>query len=379
MPLISETSSLQISQTSSIPPHIIGAMEVDTKAILQNYRTLQTHAPQSICTAVLKADAYGFGIKEIAPLLYAEGCQHYFVAHLEEGLFLRSILKDSSIFVLSGLLAKTEELFIQSNLIPILTDFGMVEKWATVSKKYGQKLPCGLHVDTGMNRSGFDQSDVTKLFEAFHILDLLNVTCVMSHLVSSHAMKDPLNNRQKDLFNRFCKHFPLAKASLADTGGIYLDPSFHYDMVRPGKGLFGLFTPPPSATLLLPCLKVFGRILQIRSARKGESIGYGATHILTRDSKLATVGVGFADGYDRRLSNQASVEIQGFRVPVLGRISMDYTVIDVTDVPDSLCYVGGWVELVNKSITLDALAHLTGTISREFSTGFGKRLHRVYV
>jgi alanine racemase len=377
MPLTNEASP--VSQIPSLPPHITGVLEISTRSILQNYRTLQTHVPKSICAAVLKADAYGFGIKEIAPLLYQNGCRHYFVAHIDEGLFLRNILKDASIFVLSGILPETEEFFIQSSLIPILTDFGMVEKWVAASKKHGQKLPCGLHMDTGMHRSGFDQSDVTKLLESFHLIDSLEVTCVMSHLVSSHAANDPLNNQQKNLFDQFRQHFPHVKASLADTGGIYLDPSFHYDIVRPGKGLFGLFSPPSSATPLIPCLKVLGRILQIRSAHKGDSVGYGATHILDRDSKLATLGVGFADGYDRRLSNQAFVEIQDFQAPVVGRISMDYTVVDVTDVPESLCYVGGWVELVNETITLDTLAHLTGTISREFSTGFGKRFHRIYV
>lgn len=357
---------------------VTGFLEIDTQAIVHNYKTLQTKLSSSTCAAVLKADAYGFGIKAIAPVLQRQGCNTFFVAHLEEGLFLRTFLKDGLIYVLSGLLPDTESLFIENALIPVLTDFEMVKNWARECQKRDQKLPCALHFDTGMRRSGFDQKDFTKLLEAWGLLGVLDIHFVMSHLVSSHDPANSLNEQQKLLFDSLRHHFPSVKASLADTGGIYIGASYHYDLTRVGKGLFGLFTPPHDTPPLQPCLKLFGRILQIRQARKGESVGYGATYTLPHDSKLATLGIGFADGYDRRLSNNAFVYIQGFKAPVLGRISMDYTVIDITDIPEALCYVGGWVELVNQVLTLDTLAHSIGTISRELSTGFGQRLHRVY-
>ncbi|MBI2707154.1 MAG: alanine racemase [Proteobacteria bacterium] len=353
-------------------------LEIDIKAIIHNYKTLQAMLPRSTCGAVLKADAYGLGMKEIAPALSQEGCQHFFVAHLEEGLFLRAQLKEPSIYVLSGLLPGAEDLFVENALTPVLNDFGMVENWAKEAQRQGRKLPCVLHIDTGMRRNGFDRGDVEKLFKALSVLESLDVKFVMSHLVSSHASDDPLNEQQRDLFESFLKRLPQAKASLADTGGIYLDATFHYDMARPGKGLFGLYTPPAHTPPLVGCLKVLGRILQIRTAHKGESVGYGASYSLTRDSKLATLGIGFADGYDRRLSNNAFVEIQGFKAPVVGRISMDYTVVDVTDIPESLYYVGGWAELINETLTLDVLAQASGTISRELSTRFGARLYRMY-
>ncbi len=367
-----------VSQECSLLPHLTGVLEIDTKSIVQNYRTLQGMLPSSACAAVLKADAYGFGIQKIAPILSQEGCHHFFVAHLEEGLFLRSQLKDPSIYVLSGLLPGTEALFVEKALTPVLNDFGMVENWAKEAQKQERKLPCVLHIDTGMSRNGFDRGDVEKLLKSLSLLECLDVKFVMSHLVSSHAADDPLNEGQKHLFESFLKRLPKMKASLADTGGIYLDPSFHYDVARPGKGLFGLYAPPVHKPALEACLKVLGRILQIRTAHKGESVGYGATHLLSRESKLVTLGIGFADGYDRRLSNNAVVDIQGFKAPVVGRISMDYTVVDVTDIPESLCYVGGWAELVNETLTLDVLAQASGTISRELSTRFGPRLYRMY-
>ncbi len=365
-------------EPTSLPPHATGFLEIDTRAIAHNYQILQSLLSQTTCAAVLKADAYGLGIKAVAPVLMKQGCQSFFVAHLEEGLTLRNLLREPLIYVLSGFLPKTEGLFVENSLIPVLNDFEMVKSWAKESQKRERKLSCVLHFDTGMHRSGFDQRDFFKLFESLDLLEALEVQFVMSHLTSSHDPDHLMNIQQKASFDNLRRHFPNAKASLADTGGIYLGTSYHYDVARPGKGLFGLFTSPQEAALLQPCIKLLGRILQIRNAHKGETVGYGATHALTRDSKLATLGVGFADGYDRRLSNNAQVDIQGFKAPIVGRISMDYTVIDITDIPESLCHVGGWAELVNETLTLDNLAQSIGTISRELSTGFGQRLHRVY-
>lgn len=363
----------------SLPSHLTAVLEIDTQIIVQNYQTLCARLPTSTCAAVLKADAYGFGIDPVAPLLFQEGCRHFFVAHLEEAIRLRQLLDSPAIYVFSGLLPHTEAYFNEHRLTPILNDFAMVQAWANEALKQDRAQPCLLHIDTGMRRNGFDAQDVTKLLRSIDLLERLDVHFVMSHLVSSQDPLDPLNGQQKELFDRFLSHFPRTQASLADTGGAYLSPSFHYDMVRAGKGLFGLYTPPPGSAPLMPCLTLRGRILQVRTAHRGESVGYGASHTLTRDSKLATLGIGFGDGYDRRLSNTGYVLIQGMKAPIVGRISMDYTVVDVTDIPETFYGVGTWAECVNETLTLDTLAHTAGTISREFSTGFNTRLHRVYV
>jgi len=363
-------------ETNSLPSSITGVLEVNTTAVAQNYATLSALLPNTICAAVLKADAYGFGANVIATTLAHEGCHHFFVAHVDEGIALRKLLKSSHIYVLSGLLPDTAGLFVEHALIPILNDYGMLRDWVFEAQRLRRKIPCALHIDTGMHRNGFDQKDLAHLIEKVDMLEAVDLKFIMSHLVSSHDINDPLNEKQKVMFNHLRGCLPQAKASLADTGGVYLDPSFHYDIARLGKGLFGLFTPPDANTPLLPCLKILGRIIQVRTGYKGETVGYDATHTLTRESKLATIGVGFADGYDRRLSKHGHMEIQGFKAPVVGRISMDYTVIDVTDIPESLCVVGEWAELVNESLTLDRLALSIGTISRELSTGFGKRFYR---
>lgn len=357
-----------------LSPHLTSALEIDLKIIAQNYRALKQQLPHSTCGAVLKADAYGFGLEAVAPVLRHEGCQHFFVAHIEEGMALRNVLKDPVIYVFSGALPRTESYFIEHHLTPIMNDYEMLQRWAVEAQKQDRRLPCALHIDTGMRRNGFDRLDVDKLLANRDVLKALDVHFIMSHLVASQTREDPLNAQQKAAFDKIRQQLPLAKASLSDTGGIYLGPDFHYDLIRPGKGLFGLY-PHPS---LQTCLRFLGRVLQVRTAHKGESVGYSATHTLTRDSKLATIGVGFADGYGLRLSNNAFVVFGPFKAPVVGRISMDYTVVDVTDVPESLCPVGGWAELVNQDITLDELAQSMGTHSRELTTGFRARVTRVY-
>ncbi len=366
----------QIKQNEDvIPTHVTGVLEIDTKAIAQNYNTLRSLAPQSTCGSVLKADAYGFGALEIAQTLSKEGCQHFFVAHIDEALELRKQLKTAHIYVLSGTLPGTEHLFIINALIPVLNDYNMLKSWVLEAQTLKRKLPCALHIDTGMHRNGFDLRDINQLLESIDILNAIDVKFVMSHLVSSQNKEDPINKKQKDLFDTIRMRLPKMRASLADTGGVYLGKEYHYDITRVGKGLFGLFSGTPS---LLPCVKLKARILQIRTGFKGDTVGYGATHTLERESKLATIGIGFADGYDRRLSQGGYMDVQGHKAPVVGRISMDYTVIDVTDISKSHCRVGDWVELINETHTLDSLANSIGTISRELSTKLGKRLFRVY-
>lgn len=226
-------------ESLSVSPHITSVLEVNTKAIAHNYRTLKQLLPHGSCTAVLKADAYGFGIKSVAPILMQEGCHYFFVAHIDEGIFLRGLLKEPVIYVLSGLLPHTEGYFIEHSLTPIINDFGMLNKWVEEAQKRHKKLPCALHIDTGMRRNGFDSIDFGKLLQNKDLLDLLDVHFVMSHLVSSQAPDDPLNRQQKELFDQVRQQLPQTKASLADTGGIYLDPTFHYDFIRTGKGLWG--------------------------------------------------------------------------------------------------------------------------------------------
>lgn len=361
-------------QQTPLPSHVTGVLQIDIQSIINNYLTLKAMVGRTACIPVVKANAYGFGLRQVAQALLGQGCNAFFVAHLEEGLELRQASPDAHIYILSGVLAGTESLFVDQRLTPVLNSFEMLNRWANHTHSINQKLDCVLHFDTGMHRLGFDSNDLSKLLESPQLLNDLNIQFIMSHLASSGDSSEPLNGKQNQAFELLRTHFPHTKASLADTGGIYLGKDYHYDVVRPGKGLFGLFNKPD----LAPCVSLYGQVLQVHKAKERETVGYDGAHALTRDSRLATIGIGFADGYDRRLSNHGHVQIGEFKAPVVGRISMDYTVIDITDIPEALCYTGSWVEFIGPSNKLDLLAQCIGTISRELSTGFSSRLHRVY-
>lgn len=361
-----------------IPPSVSGYLEIDLAAITDNYHALQSKLGSVACGAVVKADGYGFGAAQVSQKLAQKGCTYFFVAHLEEGLALRQVLPDSKIYVFSGLFPGTAKAFIDAQLIPVINNYVTLEEWLSYASVLNQSMPLVLHIDTGMSRIGMDRDDVKKMIENWPNFSCANIHFLMSHLACSENLSHPMNLQQLEQFQKIKEIFPRLKGSLASTEGIFLGSNYHFDIVRAGKGLFGLYQSPDSTVVLKSCLTLKGRVVQIRTAFKGEFVGYGATCTLTRDSRLAVVGIGFADGYFRGLSNKGYMLIEGYTVPVLGRISMDYTVVDVTDIPESLLYRGMWADVFNSTLTLDESAKAIGTISREISTHFGQRLFRVY-
>lgn len=367
-----ESALKQQSMHDQPPPYVCGWLEVDLNTVASNYAILCDHLSHTQCAAVVKADAYGLGAKIISQRLYTEGCRHFFVAHLDEALAIRSLIPEASIYVFSGCLEGTEIELMEHKLIPVLNDYGMFQRWIAYGKLHGKRLPGMLHIDTGMNRIGFDTYDLKKLTENMCILSGLQLQGVMSHLACSPDKNHPQNEKQRELFEQICTYFPKITKSLADTAGIYLGRDYHYDMVRPGKGLFGLYKAPH----LQQAFSFKARVIQVRHAKKGDFVGYGSQRTLERDSALATLGVGYADGLDRRASQNSYVLIGQHKAPIMGSLSMDYAVVDITDIPENLYHVGSWVQLTGPDQPLEDMANQFGTISRELSTRLGNRLYR---
>ncbi|MEB3702145.1 Alanine racemase [Candidatus Bealeia paramacronuclearis] len=372
-PLLNQNFSL--SPKAVIPATEMGCLEINLKTIVKNYQLMKDLAPHAEISAVLKADGYGFGASPVGKALRDAGCKTFFVAHLDEGIALRKTLQNEKIYILTGVLPGTENELIQHNLTPVLNHAGMYELWKTAGHLENRPLQCALHIDTGMHRLGFEMKDIpnARCFEG------LSLEMVMSHLACSQIPGHPMNAQQLAAFQKVIPHFQRLQKSLSDTGGLFLNPEYHYDIIRPGLGFFGMHPqslegPNPFQNVLT----LWGKIIQVRSVPKGETVGYGATFKTKRHSRLATLGIGFADGLSRDLSNQGHVFIGDFKAPILGRISMDYSVVDVSDVPESLCYPGSWVQLVNEHQTLDDLALSINTISRELSIHLGSRLYRMY-
>jgi len=362
-----KTTPLILDLFSDWPPTASAVMEVDVGAIRRNYHTLKSHLKAASMSAVLKADAYGFGLIPVAKALYEEGCRHFFVAHVAEGIQLRPHVGESAIYVLSGAFPGTEELFIQQNLTPVLNDIAAIKSWGH------RPHPSVLHVDTGMLRCGLSVQDCLELIHAGHIPQ--HTTLIMSHLACSPSKTHQKNEAQRTAFDGLRSELPHLKTSLADTGGLYLGEDFHYDLVRPGKGLFGLFD-APSGIALESCVNLKARVIQCRRAKAGETVGYGANTHLDHDAHLATIALGFADGLDRRMVGQKCIFMDGIPVPIVGSLSMDYTVVDISHVPAASQMP--YVELLGTHQSFEDMAAAAGTISRELSIRLGTRLHRIY-
>lgn len=355
-----------------------GSLTVDLDAIAANWRHLAAMAAPAQCAAVVKADGYGLGAREIARRLRPEGCRYFFVAHLEEAIALKPVVPDATVIALNGLLAGDEETFVAHDIVPALNDPGQIALWSGHARGRERRLPALIHLDTGMNRVGLQPADVAALAQdgraALQGIDLL---FWMSHFACADIQDHPLNGEQLVHFAQALKRLPPAPASLANSSGIFLGPSAHFDLVRPGAALYGINPTPWAANTMQPVAVLTGKIVQIHEVDTGSSVGYGAEWRAQRPSRVATVAVGYADGYLRSLQGGAVVAAGAARLPVIGRISMDLITVDVTDASQPLA-PGQSVELLGPHIPIDELGERARTIGYEILTQLGKRYHRRY-
>ena len=358
-------------------------LTVDLAAIAANWRGLRDagRAPGKPveCAAVLKADAYGTGATVVGPRLAAEGCHHFFVAHIDEGIALRAVMPEHPIYVLNGLLANTEGDFVEHELTPVLNHMGQLNAWRAAAQRFNRALDAVIHVDTGMHRLGFGQDEAQALINERGRLRGLRLALLMSHLVVSEEPANPINGEQLSRFRNFVRAMPGAPASFANSSGIFLGPDYHFDLMRPGAALYGINPRPGEPNPMLITVTLAARILQVRRIDALQTVGYGAAWRSARPSRVATIALGYADGYFRNLINRAHVLLAGHRVPVIGRISMDLVTIDVTEVPEELSQPGTTVEVLGQHLTADDLADHARTNAYEVMTALGRRYARLYV
>ncbi|PIW29074.1 MAG: alanine racemase [Rhodospirillales bacterium CG15_BIG_FIL_POST_REV_8_21_14_020_66_15] len=354
-------------------------LTVDLDALQSNYRLISERLTGgATAAAVVKADAYGIGIGPAARALWAAGARDFFVAHPAEGIALRDHLADARIHVLGGAPAGAEEAFLEHGLIPALNCLGDVERWRAFCARVGKPLPCVLHVDTGMCRLGLDRREYARVAADPSLLDGVNIETVMSHLASADEDSSQ-NAEQLAHFREIRKHLAMGRASFANSSGVFLGPDYHFDLARPGVALYGVNPTPGRLNPTAQVVRLQAKILQVRDVDSPETVGYGATHRIAGPSRIATLPVGYADGYLRSLSNRATAYIGDFEVPLVGRVSMDLITIDVTGVPEAQCRPGAAVDLIGPRHTVDDLAAQAGTIGYEILTSLGRRYHRAYV
>lgn len=366
------------------PEDLAGAvLTIDLVALKENWRRLNTLAGKAECGAAVKGNAYGLGIAPVARALWEAGCRSFFVARPKEGEELRELLPHATIYILDGLFAGQAEFYAKLNLCPALISIEEAREWAAFGRVYGRKLPCAIHVDTGINRLGFSLPEFDSLLADRFTMEGLNVTLLMSHLACADDPSHPLNQRQCEAFTAVRARLPGVAASLANSSGVFLGDGFTHDLVRPGIALYGGNPTQTVANPMLPVAILEGAVMQLRHVAAGDTVGYSATWTASRPTAIAILGAGYKDGVPRALSSKqphgpAQVFINGQRCPVIGRISMDMMGIDITDLPPGSVRRGTRAEILGRHIGIDEAASWAGTICYELLTRLGSRYARLY-
>jgi len=375
---------------AKIPPGVGSVLIVDLDAIANNYRHIQSLAPTAEVGVSIKADAYGLGAAPIARALAAIGCQTFFVATAAEGAKLRSAVADAGIVILNGPDAASAPLFVEHGLTPALNSLLQIDVWRTAAAGNSHLKGAYLHIDTGMSRLGLSEAEVSELCSDPARLEGVGVSVVMSHLACADEPGSPMNARQRERLLATAATLsaltgPL-RTSLANSAGVFLGADFHLDLVRAGASIYGLNVLNQKLNSMHQVVHLYAKILQVREVDKAATVGYGATHQVSRPSRIATVAIGYADGYLRaagRLTDKdtrqlATTYVGDAAAPVVGRVSMDLLTVDVSDVPAAAAQPGAFVELIGDHFSADDLADVAGTIGYEVLTRLGQRHHRIY-
>jgi alanine racemase len=381
-------------QASSLPPEpaavtggpaaqeACGVLTIDLGALTANYKMLRTRVSPGECAAVVKGDAYGCGIDEVTTALTRAGCQTFFVAHLSEARRVRAIAREAVIYVLNGFPSAAGPGFAETYARPVINSLVELAEWDLFVANSGFTGSAALHVDTGMNRLGLTIEDAAAI--AAHIRsESHHIALLMSHLACADRPEHPLNDQQIRQFREIRSLFRGIGSSLANSSGIFLDASTYCDVVRPGIALYGGNPNVAKPNPMRPVVDVKSHILQVRNIAKGAAVGYGSTWTAKRDSRIAVIAAGYADGVPRAAAITESarpreVLVAGKRCRMVGRISMDLLALDVTDLPVSAVQRSQLVTLIGEGLPLDEVAAQAGTISYELLTNVGRRFHRVW-
>lgn len=362
------------------PAHATGTiLTIDLDAVVANYRLLSQSAAGAECAGVVKADGYGLGAVPVVRALVAAGCKIFFVAHLGEALAIRAAAPRATIAVLNGAAPGAEAEFAEHGLLAVLNSLEAVAAWTAQGSEDGTRLPAILHIDTGMSRLGLSDTELDRVADDPTLLDGIDIKWLMSHLAVAEEPDHPLNAEQHARFEAARRRLPAAPASLANSSGIFLGADYHYDLVRPGAALYGVNPQPSAANAMKHAVRLEAPILQVRSIDSPRTVGYGATHKVTGATKIATIPVGYADGYLRSLSSRGHGFLGDCKVPLVGRVSMDLITLDVTGVPDAVAHPGAMVEMISERYPVDAIAADASTIGYEILTSLGARYARRYV
>jgi alanine racemase len=364
------------------PTEAGGVLTIDLAAVESNWKRLAGLTVPVECAAVVKADGYGCGLEPVTRTLHRAGCRTFFVADVAEGRRARTVAPDATIYVLNGVIPGSAQAFAADHLRPVINSTTELAEWDAFVATKNWRGGAALHVDTGMNRLGITVEEAAAIAPRLQS-ENHGFTLVMSHLACAESPDHPMNARQLRLFRDIRMAYRGVASSLANSSGIFLGERAYCDLVRPGVALYGVNPTPGKANPMRRVVELKGRIIQVRTIDKGETVGYGAAFTAGRASRIAIIAVGYADGFLRsagtaRGKPAAEVIVAGKRCPLAGRVSMDVLAVDVTDVAEGAVRRGDFATLIGDRVSVDDLAAGMGTIGYEVLTDLGRRYHRLY-
>ncbi len=361
-------------------------LNIDLDALFRNWQIFNQKMAKGKAAAVVKANAYGLGAPSIATYLQNKGIADFFVAHLSEAIALREQGIKGHIYTLNGLSFEKSindallKAYKEYQITPVINSLEELRIFHNFLKRHKIRYPAILHVDTGMRRLGFPEEEWIKLKAGHPLLSFIKISYIMSHLACGDEPKNPYNLRQKKLFDKYTKIWSPSLLSLGNSAGILLGEDYQGCLGRPGIGLYGGNpftdgTPSPVESVVA----LLAPIVQIRTLKAGESVGYGCYWQAQKETQVATLSLGYADGIPRCISGKAYGMIEGYKLPIIGRISMDSINLDISMLPDIYKNIGQKVEILGKNISIDHMASWADTIAYEILTGLGARYHRNYI
>lgn len=352
-----------------MPIYTTPVFNINLKKITENYNLVKSLYPNTTLSAVIKDNAYGLGATEVATALYQNtDCRNFFVAHASEGALIRPHVANANIYVLQGIGKDSLKYFQDYNLIPAISTPQMLQFWH--QNKIESIKPI-IHIETGLNRLGFTASDLANLTPD----ELNEFSYVLSHLACADECDHPLNKEQLTKFTNLKKqYFPNTPCTLSASGGTFLGAEYHFDMLRLGAVLYGINSAPYHKTQPQNVIEVKAPILQIKNIKKKESVGYSASYVAPKDMSICIISIGYGDGIPRSLSNCGKVVFYKDNIPyfcpILGRISMDNIICDVSQIPSLSIADFGYIYCNDQ--TINNVAVQANTIAYELISNLGK-------
>ena len=356
-------------------------LKINVSNIIKNYKAIKAYVGEQVNVAAMaKCNCYGLGMKRIIPEIFKEGCEEFYVANINEAITLRKLLEKAKIYVLNGVERGEEKKFLNLKLIPVLNNLHQLKIWTRIARDCGRKLKCSLHIDSGMTRTGIDSYLVKTALDNISENRCLEVCYILSHLACADDVGNKMNERQLAMMQSLKRQYPNFKYSFSNSAGIFLGKEYYFDQVRPGIIIYG-GTPYDLNTRdipisLLPVINLVSKIIDIHIIKDTaiqKSIGYSATYKLKPGMVTATIPIGYGDGYPRSLSNKGHCYINGIKVNIIGKISMDLICLDISKVPKQFQKIGQKVEVIGDHISIEEIASLANTTNYEILTSLSDR------